>query len=39
MRYVDGCWPGIELACDTLGVRVALAERLQGSDGLWRVRV
>jgi hypothetical protein len=36
VRKVDGCRPCVELACDALGVRVALAERLQGSDGLWR---
>ena len=34
VRKVDGRRLRFELACDELGVRVALAERLQGSDGL-----
>src|SRR6266702_8502492 len=34
MRQVDGRRLGVELAGDALGFRVALAERLQGGDGL-----
>ena len=34
VREVDGRRSGVELAGDALGIRVALAERLQGCDGL-----
>ena len=34
VRQVDGRRLGVELAGDALGFRVALAERLQGCDGL-----